>query len=75
MNGKWMQRLGAVAACAAGLLLATAPVAQAQNWLHPDSAGRTNQSIFRPLEDWPAPNDYRTGSGAPGARYWQQQVD
>jgi len=75
MNGKWMQRLGAVAACAAGLLLATAPVAQAQNWLHPDSAGRTNQSIFRPLEDWPAPNDYRAGSGAPGGRYWQQKVD
>ena len=75
MNGKWMQRLGAVAACAAGLLLATAPVAQAQHWLHPDSAGRTNQSIFRPLEDWPAPNDYRAGSGAPGGRYWQQKVD
>ncbi len=75
MNRKWMQRLGALAACAAGLLLATAPVAQAQNWLHPDSAGRTNQSIFRPLEDWPAPNDYRTGSGAPGSRYWQQKVD
>jgi hypothetical protein len=75
MNGKWIQRSGVGAMCAAGLLLATAPVAQAQNWLHPDSAGRTNQSIFRPLEDWPAPNDYRTGSGAPGGRYWQQKVD
>ena len=75
MNGKWMQRLGAIAAGAVWLLLTTAPVVQAQNWLHPDSAGRTNQSIFRALEDWPAPNDLRAGSGAPGARYWQQKVD
>ena len=75
MNGKWMQRLGTVAGCSVGLLLATAPAAEAQNWLHPDSAGRTNQSIFRALEEWPAPNDLRTGSGAPGSRYWQQKVD
>lgn len=32
---------------------------------------------FRQLEgeDWPTPNDYRNASGAPGHRYWQQQVD
>ncbi len=24
---------------------------------------------------WPTPNSYRTGSGAPGTNYWQQQVD
>ncbi|WAC59058.1 M1 family metallopeptidase [Brevundimonas sp. SL130] len=26
-------------------------------------------------EDWPTPSDYRNASGAPGYRYWQQQVD
>ncbi|SMF26432.1 M1 family metallopeptidase [Pseudobacteriovorax antillogorgiicola] len=31
---------------------------------------------FRQLEELlPTPNDYRTASGAPGYRYWQQQVD
>ncbi len=75
MNGKWMQRLGVVAAGAVGLLLSTAPAVQAQNWLHPDSVGRTNQSIFRPIEEWPSPTDVRTGSGAPGSGYWQQKVD
>ncbi|HZD05807.1 MAG TPA: hypothetical protein VE173_12845, partial [Longimicrobiales bacterium] len=31
-------------------------------------------SAFRPL-DLPAPNAYRTGSGRPGADYWQQRAD
>jgi hypothetical protein len=31
-------------------------------------------SVFRSL-DLPAPNEYRTGSGRPGPRYWQQRVD
>ncbi|MBL8267045.1 M1 family metallopeptidase [Steroidobacter sp.] len=32
---------------------------------------------FRQLDGelWPAGNDYRTASGAPGHRYWQQRVD
>ncbi|MCH4892125.1 aminopeptidase [Sphingomonas sp. SFZ2018-12] len=32
---------------------------------------------FRQLEgeDWPTPTDYRSASGAPGHRYWQQKVD
>lgn len=31
---------------------------------------------FRQLEEtWPTANEYRTGSGAPGHRYWQQKVD
>ena len=32
---------------------------------------------FRQLEgeEWPTPTDYRNASGAPGYRYWQQQVD
>jgi peptidase M1-like protein len=31
-------------------------------------------SVFRPLA-LPAPNEYRTGSGRPGRRYWQQRAD
>ncbi len=31
---------------------------------------------FRQLEEiLPTPNDYRTASGAPGSRYWQQRAD
>ena len=31
---------------------------------------------FRQLEEiLPTPNDYRTASGSPGHRYWQQQID
>lgn len=60
---------------AAAALAATVTPARAQSWLHPDSTGRTNASMFRALEDWPAPNELRTGSGAPGHRYWQQKVD
>ena len=33
-----------------------------------------DSSLFRPLV-LPAPNDVRTGSGRPGAKYWQQRVD
>ena len=31
-------------------------------------------SVFRSLA-LPAPNEYRTGAGRPGPRYWQQRVD
>ncbi len=34
------------------------------------------QGKFEQLEQLlPTPNEYRTGSGAPGAEYWQQQAD
>jgi hypothetical protein len=35
------------------------------------------RDAFRQLdpEELPTPNDYRSASGAPGPRYWQQQVD
>ncbi len=49
--------------------------ASAQVWLNADTTKRVNQSNFRALEDWPSANDLRRASGAPGARYWQQQVD
>ncbi|MFN8574514.1 MAG: M1 family metallopeptidase [Gemmatimonadaceae bacterium] len=44
-------------------------------WLNADTSKKTNQSNFRGIEEWPAPNEYRTGSGSPGPKYWQQQVD
>jgi len=47
---------------------------QAQNWLH-DDGSETNRSIFRPLAEWPDPNEYRNAAGAPGHAYWQQQAD
>ncbi|HET9425545.1 MAG TPA: M1 family metallopeptidase [Gemmatimonadaceae bacterium] len=39
-----------------------------------DSTGVGDTSIFAPLPVRPG-NMYRTGSGAPGPRYWQQRVD
>src|SRR5436189_887599 len=34
------------------------------------------QGKFEQLDQLlPTPNEYRTGSGAPGPRYWQQQAD
>ena len=44
-------------------------------WLNADTSKRTNQSNFRAIEQWPTPNEVRTGSGRPGPRYWQQKVD
>ena len=58
-----------------GMLLGLAGTANAQSWLHPDEEGRTNQSIFRAIDEWPDANRYRGASGAPGPEYWQQQVD
>jgi hypothetical protein len=37
-------------------------------------AGVADTSPFRPLA-LPAPNQIRTGSGMPGAAYWQQKAD
>jgi hypothetical protein len=35
-----------------------------------------NKAKFQQIEDlWPTPNNYRTGSGAPGNEYWQQKAD
>ena len=55
------------------LLLVPAPGA-AQYWLH-DDGSETNRSIFRPIDAWAAPNEFRSASGAPGYAYWQQRAD
>ncbi|MFN4300258.1 MAG: M1 family metallopeptidase [Thermaurantimonas sp.] len=36
---------------------------------------RVNTSKFRRIEEWNTPNAYRTASGAPGFKYFQQRVD
>ena len=49
--------------------------AVAQQWLNAPPNPKTNQSNFRALEEWAAPNEFRNAAGKPGPRYWQQQVD
>ena len=62
-------------ACLAWAALAVLPTpVRAQYWLH-DDGSELNRSMFRPLEEWPAPNEFRNASGAPGYAYWQQQAD
>ena len=67
--------MGRTPALAAALLvlplLAAHPTAAAAQHA-PDA--RADTSVFRPL-DLPAPNEYRSASGAPGPRYWQQRAD
>lgn len=52
-----------------------APPTTPPQWLNADTSKKTNQSNFRAIEQWPTPNEYRTGSGSPGPKYWQQKVD
>ncbi len=49
----------------------------AQNEIKPErQAGHTNQNKFKQLYDeFATPNMFRTGSGAPGPAYYQQQAD
>src|SRR5690349_17810619 len=48
------------------LLLPFLATAQQKNW----------QGKFEQLDQvLPTPNEYRTGSGTPGAKYWQQRAD
>jgi hypothetical protein len=49
--------------------------AWAQKWVSGNDSSRVNRSMFRPLEDAPTPNEFRSASGKPGYRYWQQRVD
>lgn len=51
------------------------PSVTAQQWVNTDDDTQTNRSMFRPLDAWPDPNEYRNAAGFPGKEYWQQQVD
>lgn len=70
-------RIGLLLASVAGLSL-MAQAALAQQSVGPiDQSKGSFEDKFRQFEgeDWPTPTDYRNASGAPGHRYWQQQVD
>ena len=55
---------------AIALILITLPILRGQDKAKPFD------DKFRQLEEiLPTPNSYRTGSGAPGHEYWQQQAD
>ena len=59
----------------AGLLLSAACAGNVLAQAGPAPEGAPgNTSPFRPLQ-LPTPNEYRTGSGRPGAAYWQQRAD
>jgi len=55
-------------ALAAALSLAGAAGAQSHGSV-------ADTSLFAPLGLWPSPTQMRTGSGAPGAHYWQNRAD
>lgn len=58
-------------------LLFTSASTYAQNEIKPErQPGHTNQNKFKQLYDeFATPNMFRTGSGAPGPAYYQQQAD
>ncbi len=60
----------------AALLVAAAavPLSQTHAQARPVPRPVTDTSIFAPLV-LPTPNEFRAGSGAPGARYWQNRAD
>ncbi|MBX6365227.1 MAG: M1 family peptidase [Gemmatimonadetes bacterium] len=59
-----------IAPLAAAIALLAASAAAAQNAPQP----RSDSSVFRPLQ-LPTPNEFRSASGKPGPRYWQQRAD
>src|SRR5690242_3836310 len=65
-------------AALAGTALASTVSAQAGNTppkpSGPDLTGVGDTSIFAPLK-LPTGNTYRSGSGNPGPKYWQQRAD
>ncbi len=64
-----MRKLGFIV-----LMVAFASVTQAQNIMN--NPGSNHGNKFEQLGTiLPTPNEYRTASGAPGPKYWQQRVD
>ncbi|MBC7843234.1 MAG: M1 family metallopeptidase [Gemmatimonadaceae bacterium] len=59
---------------AALLVAAAMPGALTHAQARPAPRPVTDTSIFAPLV-LPTPNEFRSGSGAPGARYWQNRAD
>ncbi len=59
---------------AALLLSAALPLSHTHAQARPAPRPVTDTSIFAPLV-LPTPNEFRAGSGAPGAHYWQNRAD
>jgi hypothetical protein len=70
-------RIGLLLASVAGVSLMASAVTAQQSVGPIDQSKGSFEDKFRQFEgeDWPTPTDYRNASGAPGHRYWQQQVD
>jgi len=62
----------AIAMVVGGVALHTPPAAGQANGTSASTVA--DSSPFRAL-DLPTPNEYRTGAGRPGPRYWQQRAD
>jgi hypothetical protein len=78
MNSRLWALLGALLTVAAPLSAQSSapanPSAAASPLPRFDRTGVADTSIFAPLI-LPTPNEFRTGSGAPGAKYWQNHAD
>ncbi|HMB93766.1 MAG TPA: M1 family metallopeptidase [Rhodothermales bacterium] len=75
MKNATIRRFVAMLTLGVWVLALAAPSTLAQQWRNTDDDTDTDRSAFRPLEDWPDPNDQRNAAGSPGPAYWQQQVD
>ena len=72
--GRGLALLGCICVVAASLIAQRGP-RQSEDGKKPGPKIEWNDK-FRQLEEiLPTPNAYRTASGAPGHKYWQQQVD
>ena len=70
---RWLVAIAAVAATAR---FASAQGGPSRTPTHsPDVGGVGDTSMFAPLQIFPAPNEFRMASGAPGPRYFQQRAD
>jgi hypothetical protein len=57
------------------ILLAVFVVLALVNFAFPQSKSKPSDKFRQLEENLPTPNEYRTASGAPGHRYWQQRAD
>jgi hypothetical protein len=57
------------------ILLAVFVVLAIVNFAFPQSKSKPSDKFRQLEENLPTPNEYRTASGAPGHRYWQQRAD
>lgn len=57
------------------ILLAIFVILAIANFAFPQSKSKPSDKFRQLEENLPTPNEYRTASGAPGYRYWQQRAD